>query len=165
LPLSSPFARAPPEQLRESRARSENQPAFFCRPVDRPAFFGVRRSGRRSLRPRRLPPRLCVHASAKRVHKTDDFGWFARSWRATDAWNKALADRVTLTVKSRVISGSHARRRARSQRGTELRRENQTGDKKRAAVAGGSKCETGRCQSPGRWFDALINDRETLTRS
>src|SRR5262249_10259059 len=41
-----------------------------------------------------------------------------------------------------------------------------TGDEKKgAAVAGGSKCETGRCQSPGRWFDAPINDRETLTRS
>jgi hypothetical protein len=39
-----------------------------------------------------------------------------------------------------------------------------TSDEKRAAVAGGSKCETGRCQSPGRWFDASINDRETLTR-
>ena len=35
--------------------------------------------------------------------------------------------------------------------------------KKRAAVAGGSKCETGRC--PGRWLDAPVNDRETLTRS
>jgi hypothetical protein len=52
-------------------------------------------------------------------------------------------------------------RRVRPKRDAELR----TGDEKRAAVAGGSKCETGRCQSPGRWFDAPINDRETLTRS
>src|SRR6516164_2431117 len=50
---------------------------------------------------------------------------------------------------------------ARPKRDAELK----TGDEKRAAVAGGSKCETGRCQSPGRWFDAPINDRETLTTS
>src|SRR6516225_2452016 len=36
--------------------------------------------------------------------------------------------------------------------------------RKKAAGSGGSKCETGRCQSPGRWFDAPINDLETLTR-
>jgi hypothetical protein len=28
--------------------------------------------------------------------------------------------------------------------------------KKRAAIVGGSKGETGRCQSPGRWFDAPL---------
>src|SRR5262249_57410175 len=47
----------------------------------------------------------------------------------------------------------------------ELRMENRTGDEKRAAIVGGSKGETGRCQSPGRWFDASLNDLETLTRA
>src|SRR5262249_6742602 len=49
------------------------------------------------------------------------------------------------------------------ERSAELRMENRIGDEKRAAVAGGSKCETGRC--PGKWLDASVNDRETLTRS
>src|SRR5215470_15959102 len=95
-------------------------------------------------------------------------GRSATSLSATDAWIKAVAGDGSpwdFNGQSRVISGSHARRRARSQRGAELRMENQIGDEKRAAIASDSKCETGRCQSPGRWFDAPINDRETLTRS
>jgi hypothetical protein len=53
------------------------------------------------------------------------------SWRATWAGDPASPSR-----------------RARSERDAELRDGKSDSDEKRAAIAGGSKCETGRCQSP-----------------
>jgi hypothetical protein len=63
---------------------------------------------------------------------------------------------ITLRQGARVIEDSRRLRVAWSDQGrqgglrrSELRMEEDgTGDEKRAAVASGSKCETGRCQSP-----------------
>ena len=72
-------------------------------------------------------------------------------------------DQLTREAKDILEQFTDRWRHQHPKRDAELRMENRTGDEKRAAIIGGSKCETGRC--PGRWLDAPVNDRETLTRS